>query len=485
MKTLKRSRSTLYEFSVVLIALLSLVMTSCAPANAIPSNLTETLGGAAASTPSPTRTPDATPTQATPIHMQVEGADLEGVAIRFVHPWAGEMADTLQAVAMQFSLYNEWGIWVDVEALGSDSALIHALEADLAAGDVPGLIATYPYLVEPLNGQYFSVNLRDYFDDPVWGFDPEAQADIPEIFLDQFILDGILMALPLAPQATVLFYNQTWGEELGFTTPPLDEGAFRDQSCAATRYNNEDDVVDNNGTGGWVINFHPNVLAGWHRAFGGELPEVALPTFNDTAGQDALGYLRAVYQEQSVFYQGCIWVGRQPDPYPYFVNRYALMYAGTLDQIPVQMGWLEEFGSEDAWGVLGIPGPDGPVMVVDGPGLMVTADTPEQQMAAWLFGRYLLSPDIQARLVQSGFSLPVRRSAMDLLADFSTTYPQWAEAVDLLDHAYTVPVSAAWGMSQWVWQDAYLRIMQPVEVDIPAILDEAGAILAELEGMGP
>ena len=74
---------------------------------------------------------------------------------------------------------------------------------------------------------------------------------------------------------------------------------------------------------------------------------------------------------------------------------------------------------------------------------------------------------------------------MDLLADFSTTYPQWAEAVDLLDHAYTVPVSAAWGMSQWVWQDAYLRIMQPVEVDIPAILDEAGAILAELEGMGP
>ena len=130
---------------------------------------------------------------------------------------------------------------------------------------------------------------------------------------------------------------------------------------------------------------------------------------------------------------------------------------------------------------MGFPGPDGDVMLVDSPGLMVTADTPENQMAAWLFARYLLSPEVQAELVQSGFSLPVRESTLGLLAYFADQYPQWAQAVELMDIARPIPISSGWGIGQWVLQDGFYRLLQGDIDDLPTILEEVDALVAELE----
>ena len=425
--------------------------------------------------PQPTPTPALTPTPSTPIQLQVNPANLAGIVVRFVHPWIGEMADSLAAAASQFSLTNEWDIWVDVETTGGDNSLLESIQADIENDDLPGLIASYPYALAELDGQYFSVNLTDYFYHPEWGFSPEAQADIPSVFLEQFTDGGHLAALPVAPQATVLFYNQTWGQALGFDSQPVDAESFAEQSCAAVFSNYDDENEDNDGTGGWVINQDAEVLASWYAAFGGELPVSGDILFNTDGGADALSYLKETYTD------GCIWLGRRPEPYYYFANRYALMYAGTLDQIPYQMGWMASSGSSDEWAVMGFPGPDGEVMLVDSPGLMITADTPENQMAAWLFARYLLSPEVQADLVQSDFSLPVRESAMDLLAVFSTQNPQWTQAVEMMDIARPVPISSGWGIGQWVLQDGFYRLLQGEISDLPTILEEVDELVAELE----
>jgi ABC-type glycerol-3-phosphate transport system substrate-binding protein len=119
-------------------------------------------------------------------------------------------------------------------------------------------------------------------------------------------------------------------------------------------------------------------------------------------------------------------------------------------------------------------------MLVDSPGLMVTADTPENQMAAWLFARYLLSPEVQAKLVQSGFSLPVRSSTMDLLGDFANRYPQWAQAVEMMDIARPVPISSDWGIGQWVLQDGFYRLLQGERDDLPTILEDVDVLVSEL-----
>lgn len=462
---------------ILVLTIGALLLAGCTPGAETPDE-TETLvssGEEAEETQQPTPTLAVTPTPATPIQLQVDPADLAGIVVRFAHPWSGEMADVLTVAANQFSLTNEWDIWVDVETTGGDNALLQSVQTDIENKDLPGLIASYPYALAALDGEYFSVNLTDYFYSSEWGFSPEEQADIPAVFLEQFTDEGHLAALPVAPQATVLFYNRTWGEALAFTDLPDNPESFADQSCTATFSNYDDFIEDNDGTGGWLINQDPQVLASWYAAFGSELPVSGAISFNTEGGLDAFGYLKETYAD------GCIWLGRRPEPYFYFANRYALMYAGTLDQIPYQVGWMASSGSADEWTVMGFPGPEGEVMLVDSPGLIITADTPEMQMAAWLFARYLLSPEVQAEIAQSSFSLPVRESAVGLLSGFGSQYPQWAQAVELMDIARPIPISSGWGIGQYVLQDGFYRLLQGAVEDLPVILEEVDALVAELE----
>jgi multiple sugar transport system substrate-binding protein len=426
-------------------------------------------------TPAPTETPQAAETQSTPVHLMVDEEDLAGIVVRFLHPWTGAQADTLGDIAARFSMTNAWDIWVEVETTGGESAMLDALEEDIAEGDIPGLIAAHPYNLALLEEDVFTINLRPYFESLEWGLSPEAREDIPAVFLQQFMSEGALVALPVAPQATVVFYNQTWGGELGYAFEPENAAEFQEQSCEAVYANNEDDIEDNDGTGGWLVSFEPTVLAGWYAAFDGELPVDGMPKFDTEAGEAAFSMLKSAYDE------GCFWISRQPEPYFYFANRYALAYAGTLDQIPVQMGWMREAENEDTWMAMGLPGPESEVMLIDAPGVMVTADSPENQMAAWLFARYLLEPEVQAELVRSGFTLPVRESAMELLGDFGAAYPQWAQAAAMIESAKPLPTSRGWGVGRFLLQDAMNQFMHMVLEPDSSIVDELSSILEELD----
>lgn len=433
-------------------------------------------------TQAPTRlvtpVPEITLTPTTQAQFQVEPDDLAGSLVKFAHPWVGEPAKTLERIAMEFSLTNPYDIWVEVHAHGGEWALIDALQADLDTGEPPNLIAVRPYQLSALTEDYSLADLRDYYDDPMWGFDAQAQADILPVFLEPFIRGDQIMALPVAPQATALFYNQTWGEELGFSTPPADIDAFKRQACEAT-FANWQDESKQDGTGGWMINLDPMVLTNWYYAFGGRLPASDLPSFNNEAGQEAFGYLWDIKNE------GCIWFARQPDPYDYFANRFTLLYAGTLEQIPIQMSWMTVADSEDEWAVIGFPGPAGETILVDGPGLMISTDTPENQLAAWLFAKHLLEPEVQAKLVQSLFTLPVRGSAMALLSEFEDDYPHWGQGAALVESASALPVSDGWGVAQWVLQDAVNRILQAETGEVTILLEQLDAMIVDLVGASP
>ena len=72
-----------------------------------------------------------------------------------------------------------------------------------------------------------------------------------------------------------------------------------------------------------------------------------------------------------------------------------------------------------------------------------------------------------------------------MLSDFSAAYPQWAAAVTLIDTARPVPISAGWGIGQWVLQDAAYRMLQSDADQVEPILNELDGTIGELEGMGP
>jgi len=65
--------------------------------------------------------------------------------------------------------------------------------------------------------------------------------------------------------------------------------------------------------------------------------------------------------------------------------------------------------------------------------------TPEQQLASWLFVRWLLSPQIQQKWVEVTGLFPLRTSALDLLSGYKDSHPQWSAAIGLLPQAQIEP----------------------------------------------
>ena len=77
------------------------------------------------------------------------------------------------------------------------------------------------------------------------------------------------------------------------------------------------------------------------------------------------------------------------------------------------------------------------------------------QLASWLFMRWMLSAENQVRWVQSTGLFPLRTSALNSLADYSASHPQWAEAVKLLPQAELPPQLASWRLVRVMLADGF------------------------------
>ena len=108
------------------------------------------------------------------------------------------------------------------------------------------------------------------------------------------------------------------------------------------------------------------------------------------------------------------------------------------------------------------------------------------QLASWLFLRWLLSPENEARWVLSTGLFPLRASTLDLLTDYSKEHPQWASAVELLSGGTPTPKLASWRVVRVMmgdgFRDMFDTIRHPDLTDgqVPLILRQMDVIAEEL-----
>lgn len=406
-------------------------------------------------------------------YLEIDPAQLDGISIEFLHPWTGETALLVQGLVNDFNKHNEWGIHVDGKSAGGSDVLLDILETRLAADDMPDLAVLYPFQAQRLEENYYWLDLSKYVSDPEWGLSEEEQADIPEVYLRQNQVGSGLIGFPAAASATVLFYNCTWANELGFDTPPTTSEELKQQVCAATSSNLQDKDFDN---GGLLIDRSPLAILSWFYAFGGQLPiENETLRFNTQAGLDSFGYVKSLKDES------CAWVGKQPTPYDYFATRHALVYGGKLEDISLQAQALLRAQNSDEWIVIPYPSPDGSgTLLVDGLSFIVTVAEPETQLAAWLFTRWMISSEVQRVFIEANGTWPVRLSAVDLLQDYQQAYPQWADLMDMLPMAYFGPSTAQWQLDRLVLEDAFWQYLQGDADRLPDILELLDDTIQEL-----
>ncbi len=402
----------------------------------------------------PTATePPITPTPASTITVDPLRLGLQ--TVRFWHPWQNQAGEAMAALVNDFNSNNEWGITVEAQPFLDLDQLWQETSVALAANQAPDLAVGFGHQALALDAITPLVDMTGYVNDPTWGLSLQDQADFLPVFWNADRAGERRLGIPALRSGQVLYYNQSWAQELGFSTPPTTPEELAEQACAAYQANLNDGNPENDGTGGMIISTQYAGTLGWLRAF--EAPV----TREDGNGYDldtpqvdqALRYLRDLYD------QGCAWLPESDFAETEFAAREGLFYTGTVTGIPYQSEVMRRQDNGDAWTVLPFPSPGAqPSMPVFGPSFSMLPSTPEKQLAAWLFLRWLAQPESQARWTEATASLPLRAAAQDPLSAYLRANPQWAAAVEALPYAVAEPALVSWAQVRWALQDATIQL---------------------------
>ncbi|HLF72812.1 MAG TPA: extracellular solute-binding protein [Anaerolineales bacterium] len=445
------------------VILLALVLSACSP---------PTPSKPGTSTPRPDAAGDAseadTPTPAAS-RLEVEEEALRGVRIKAWHPWFGAQASLFESQAAQFNTENQWGIIVDAESKTSFSELFLQTDAALKESGPPQVVIAFPE--HAIGWQEQVVDLNAYVQDPLYGLGPAEISDFYPPVWAQDEVDGRRLGLPAQRTARFILYNQSWARELGFDSPPVNSSDFEQQACAAHRALGQDDDPTNDALGGWLIDTDPITSLSWMLAFDGGAQEQGGYRFLFPGNVAAFRYLKTLQQKS------CAWVPSPDLPaFDRFAARQALFATAGLQDLPDQTRAFSAAANRDEWTVLAFPGEERDALVLYGSSFILLASDDVTQLASWLFMRWMLSPENQARWVQSTGLFPLRASTLDLLADYAAGHPQWAQAVALLPQGEGTPQLASWRVVRVMLGDGFRDMFDTIrhpdltEGQVPLIL---------------
>ena len=447
--------------------LLAIVMSACTP------KPTAAPTAAPVKTAAPTEAPTAEPTV----------NPLAGVVIQFWHVYSDAPGEGLQTLVDEFNATNEYGITVEALNQGNYGDVEDKVNAGIQSGDLPDVVMAYTNSLADWYGVESIIDLNPYIADPVYGLTAEQLADLyPHLKAAGSTPDGAWVAYPMTQSANVLVYNFTWAEELGFANPPTTSVELKDVSCAAAAANTARGG-DFAGTGGLV--YYPNATNWLHflYAFGGK-------ELNDAG--DAYDFTSQAAIDTSMFIldlkkDGCVWQ-TESYPNPEQGQRKALITMSSTAGAPYYAAAFEEAANLDKWGWIAASGPDGKQAVDAFQQMLgVVPSTEEEQLASWVFVKWLTSPEIQARWVKISGYYGTQISTEALLADYATENPVWASGVALAAIGPSEPQTfTAWSSVRRAISDAAAELWNAAdEAAVIAILEalttEANDLVAEVQ----
>ncbi len=415
--------------------------------------------------PEPTAVPE--PTAEPVAEGPYEAVDPTGAKILFWHQHTKEREEGLKQMVDEFNANNEWKIEVSAEYAGAYGEIYDKMITAIGANDptlLPHVTVGYANQLAKYEESEALVDMDEFVDSAKWGLTPEAKADFyPGIFeadvSPQYGDGHFRMGFPPNRSMEVLYYNLDWLKELGFEGPPKTWAEFKDMACKAT-----DEAA---GTIGYEISTDASRFASMvfsrHGTYFAE--DGSSFSFTNETVKETMSFIKELYDE------GCVALiaeayGDQTD----FGNYKTLFTIGSTSGLPfydqaVKAGEQGEF----QWGVAPLPymdGGDQPVMNIYGASVAVPKTTPEQELAGWLFIKWLTEPEQLARWVIISNYFPVRASAAAELEDYFAENPTFKEAFDLLEYGtFEAQWCACYEDVRRLMADAYSAILDGADID--------------------
>ena len=409
------------------------------------------------------------------------GMDLSGTTVMFwsVFDEGDALNDLINEYVQEFNATNEWGITVEHFGQVDYSPLEDKVNAGLTSGDLPNIVQAYVSALENWDELGAVADLASFTTDPTYGLtQDELDAIYPGVFAGGMTTDGRRIAWPLSQSANAMTYNFTWAQELGFDNPPTNTAELKEQLCAAAVANASDDNPDNDGTGGMVWYPSASNYLSLVYAFGGNelnADETAYD-FTDQAFVDAAMYINDLKAE------GCTFE-TESYPNPEQANRLALITLSSTAGLRYYTAAFEDAGNDDDWGFLPFVGPDGNQSAdAFTQSVGVLSSTLEEDLASWLFIKYMTKPENQAKWVEASGYLPTQSTTEPLLTDYVASQPKFQSALDLSSLGQAEPETfPAWASVRRAVGDAAAQLYDPslTEEDIMAVLQQLNADAAE------
>ena len=464
------------------ILLFSIVMTACQAQTALPatSTVTRTIQSSATSTKTilPTFTATATPQPS----WWVDEDSLQGVQVNLVHPWSGKLATELETLVKMFNKENEWGVKVNVNGLGSAQQVFQQSQTGMANGSGPQVVIAPVEELAYWFQQGILLPLDPYVMDMNYGISAEIQEDFLPVFWQQDVIAGQRIGIPFNRDINFLVYNSSWGKEIGYKSAPASLDQFRSQFCAAGQSLLNDNNFENNGTGGWIINRSEYVLLSWMRSFGiADFPESEEPYFfNQTPTLQTMSFI------QGLLDGNCAWVSRDPSPYEYFAKRQTLAFSAELNDLAPLTNALKIADSTDEWQIIPYRSQTGePIVIAQGSSFAIFRSTKVQELASWLFIRWMSEPQNQLEVAKVSLDLPVSISIQQQVGNDRGKY--WPQVMELVEVAQPAPRTAEWRVGRFILPDAFYQVTQglvPAE-QYPQILIMLDETIGSLKDQQP
>ena len=417
--------------------------------------------------------------------------DLSETTVTYWHQYSEGSAqgDTMATLVEDFNANNEWGITVDAVFQGGYNEIRELMNGAIISGEMPNLVAGFQNDAASYALDGVVVDLNEFLDSEDHGFGEEAFGALNQGILNANVFeyspfDGAMLAWPNQISGNALSVNNTMLAELGFDSPPTTFEDFEAIACAAAEsgMTGAEDVE----VRGYPIKPDASNFESFMAGMGGQMYDVESDSY-DFTGEAAIATLQ-FYAD--LYANGCAYIPDSrfgnTDDFALGINPMAL---GSTAGLPFIASGFEESGVEAEWVMTTTPFTEGNrTLQLFIPSIIMVQGTPEQNLASWLFIKYLAEEDNQVTWSSATAYLPVDTNAAVSVAEaIAEDNPILAGVFDLLAeddlNIYTAPNLVSYGAIRGLIAEAVSNVtvngMDVVEA-AEALTEQANETHADL-----